>query len=146
MSSNVIFASPNRVVNGLQQGENWVAKDNGLISQTDTLSEHSKCGNAIDHVVVATVDCLTGTFVKELEEWGIPAGTGQLYSDVQSEVEEEGHVPVIRRIHVNYLLRAEENKRDTAERIHGYHTVYSPLARSLAGGIEVTTSLQIEPA
>lgn len=147
MSDDQGSALSNRAtVHGQQLQEDWASAVNHIDFQREILGDHSTCANAVDHVVVATVDCLTNTFTKELEEWGIPAGDGKLIPQVKGEVATEGQVDVIRRIHVEYLLKAEEGKRETAERIHGYHAIFSPLARSLSGGIEVTTALQFESA
>lgn len=50
---------------------------------------------------------------------------------------------VIQRIHVTYTLRIEPDQRETAERVHGFHAEFCPVARSIGGSIEITTSLQM---
>ena len=51
---------------------------------------------------------------------------------------------VVRRIHVAYHLRLLPEKREVAERVHGFHAGYCPLARSIRGCVDITTSLEME--
>ena len=53
---------------------------------------------------------------------------------------------VIRRIHVTYHLQieADEEKRQAAERVLGFHARNCPVARSIGGCIDITTSLEME--
>jgi uncharacterized OsmC-like protein len=60
------------------------------------------------------------------------------------EVELDGKVLVIRRIHVRYRLRLDPDKREAAERVHGFHADACPVARSLRGCIDITTTLEME--
>jgi organic hydroperoxide reductase OsmC/OhrA len=53
-------------------------------------------------------------------------------------------VLVIRRIHVTYQLKLKLEQRETAQKIHGFHADFCPVARSLKGSIEVTTELKME--
>jgi uncharacterized OsmC-like protein len=51
-------------------------------------------------------------------------------------------VLIIKRIRVSYTLRdCPEDKRDAAERAHGFHASRCPVARSIGGCIEITTQL-----
>ena len=50
---------------------------------------------------------------------------------------------MIRRIHARYRLRVPEEQRDVAERVHAMHARACPVARSLEGGIEITTELEL---
>ena len=52
---------------------------------------------------------------------------------------------IIKRIHVSYQLKAEESERETAERVLGFHANHCPVARSIEGCIDVTTSLEMRP-
>jgi organic hydroperoxide reductase OsmC/OhrA len=52
-------------------------------------------------------------------------------------------VLVIGRITVHYRLAVPEDKREDAERVHGFHARFCPVARSLEGGIEVRTELEL---
>ena len=60
------------------------------------------------------------------------------------EVELDGKVLVIRRIHVIYHLKLDPTKRETAERILGFHADSCPVARTLRGCITITTALEME--
>jgi len=53
---------------------------------------------------------------------------------------------VIKRIHVTYTLKGVQgDQRDTAERVHGFHADFCPVARSIRDSIEITTELQLAP-
>jgi organic hydroperoxide reductase OsmC/OhrA len=58
-------------------------------------------------------------------------------------VELEEGVLVIRRIHVRLELRAAQEQRATAERVHGFFANACPLYRSLRTAIAITTELAI---
>ena len=51
---------------------------------------------------------------------------------------------VIRRIHVTYRLKLKPEQQETAQKVHGFHADFCPVARSIKGSIEVTTELTIE--
>jgi len=53
-------------------------------------------------------------------------------------------VLVIRRIHVVYQLKLKPEHRETAQKVHGFHADFCPVARSIKGSIEVTTELKFE--
>jgi organic hydroperoxide reductase OsmC/OhrA len=53
-------------------------------------------------------------------------------------------VLVIKRIFVTYHLKIADEKRDTAERVHGFHANYCPVARSIRGCIDIKTDLIME--
>ncbi len=57
------------------------------------------------------------------------------------EVELEGKVLVLRRIHVRLELRAAAEHREAAERVHGFFADSCPLYRSLRAAIGITTEL-----
>lgn len=59
------------------------------------------------------------------------------------EVETEGKVLVIKRIRVTYRLRGiAPDRRETAARVHECHADSCPVARSLKGAIDISTTLQ----
>jgi uncharacterized OsmC-like protein len=60
------------------------------------------------------------------------------------EIELEGSVLVIRRIHVRLRLKAEEAHRETANRVHGIFADKCPVYRSLKAAIAMTTELSFE--
>jgi len=61
-------------------------------------------------------------------------------------VELEGHVLVIKRIHVRLKLRAPEEQRAVAEKVHGIFADACPVYRSLRAAIAITTELLFEPS
>jgi len=79
-----------------------------------------------------------------LEARKISAGEGFLTSEVKGEIEKDGNILVIKRIHVKYHLKTAAENRDTVERVHGFHADYCPVARTIAGCVDITTSLEIE--
>jgi uncharacterized OsmC-like protein len=62
------------------------------------------------------------------------------------EVETEEGVLVIRRIHVQFRLKAAEEHRQTANRVHGFFADKCPVYRTLKPAIEMTTELIFEPS
>jgi uncharacterized OsmC-like protein len=62
------------------------------------------------------------------------------------EVELEGKVLVIRRIHVKLKLKAEAAQRETAERVHGFFADQCPVYRTLKSAIAITTELVFDAA
>jgi hypothetical protein len=66
-------------------------------------------------------------------------------SEGVGEVELEGNVLVIRRIHVRLRLRAEEQHRETAFKVHGFFAEKCPVYLSLYKAIAITTDLLFEP-
>ncbi len=51
---------------------------------------------------------------------------------------------VVKRIHVRYYLRLNAAQREVAERVHGFHAEFCPVARTIWGCVEITTSLEME--
>ena len=50
---------------------------------------------------------------------------------------------VIRRITVQYRLAVPQDRREDAERVHGFHARFCPVARSIEGAIDVRTELEL---
>jgi uncharacterized OsmC-like protein len=69
-----------------------------------------------------------------------------LIAEVVGDVEKDGGVLVIRRIHVNYKLRVPDpdEVRDTVARVLEMHADKCPVARSLEGAIEITTDVEFQ--
>lgn len=65
-----------------------------------------------------------------------------LVGEVTGEVEKDGRVLVLRRIHVIYKLRVPHDVRDKVERVLELHADRCPVARSIKGAIDVTTAVQ----
>ena len=64
-------------------------------------------------------------------------------ADAVGEIEKDGNVLIIRRIHVTYQLEADEEHRETVERVLGFHAGHCPVARSIENSIDITTALEI---
>jgi organic hydroperoxide reductase OsmC/OhrA len=52
-------------------------------------------------------------------------------------------VLVIRRITVRYRLAVPDDRREEAERVHGFHARFCPVARSIEAAIDVRTELEL---
>ena len=72
------------------------------------------------------------------------AAEGRLAGEAVGEIEKEDNVLVIRRIHVVLRLKARQDQRETAERVHGMFADYCPVYRSLKAAIAITTELAFE--
>ena len=82
-----------------------------------------------------------------LEARGIPAGDGRLHADATGEVELEGRILVLKRIAVRYRLRADPGTdRSVIDRVMRVHADHCPVARSLRGAIDITTSIDLTGA
>jgi organic hydroperoxide reductase OsmC/OhrA len=68
-----------------------------------------------------------------------------LTSEARGEVEKDGRVLIIKRIHVTYHLKLAPEQQETAERVHGFHADFCPVARSIRDSIDITTELVTEP-
>jgi uncharacterized OsmC-like protein len=58
-------------------------------------------------------------------------------------VELEDGVLVLKRIHAHYRLSGQGADETVVGRVHDFHARKCPVARSLAGAIEVTTSYEL---
>ncbi|MFQ5434207.1 MAG: OsmC family protein [Anaerolineae bacterium] len=79
-----------------------------------------------------------------MEARQIPAGNGRLISEATGEIEKDGKVLVVKRIHVRYHLQLDESMRETAVRAHDIHANYCPVARTIRDCVDITTSLHME--
>jgi organic hydroperoxide reductase OsmC/OhrA len=86
---------------------------------------------------------MAGTFGGALEARQIQAAGDRLSVEAVGEVEKEDKVLVLRRIHLR--LRAPEEARATAERVHAVYAAGCPLFRSLGGSIAMSSELIFEP-
>jgi len=66
---------------------------------------------------------------------------GQLVAYATGEVELEGGVLVLKRIHVRMELRAPQAQREAAERAHAVYADSCPVYRSLKAAIAIATDL-----
>ena len=62
----------------------------------------------------------------------------------RGEIEKDGKVLVIKRIRVTYHLKLKPELRETAQKVHGFHADFCPVARSIKDCIDITTELQME--
>jgi organic hydroperoxide reductase OsmC/OhrA len=69
-------------------------------------------------------------------------GPDDLVGEVTGDIEKDGGVLVLRRVHVTYKLRVPDDARETAERVHEMHADGCPVARSIKGAIEVSTNVE----
>jgi len=67
-----------------------------------------------------------------------------LTSEVRGEIEKDGNVLVIKRIHVTYHLKLKPEHRETAERVLDFHADKCPVARTIKGCVDITTELKME--
>ena len=90
---------------------------------------------------------MLGTFAGALDARKINAKDGRLTCEVRGEVEREGGVLVIKRVHVSHSLRAEEPEvaRETVERVHGVYAQSCPVYCSLSPAFQITSSVEIVP-
>jgi uncharacterized OsmC-like protein len=63
--------------------------------------------------------------------------------EATGEIFDRDGVLVIERITVRYRLPVPDDRREEAERVHGFHARACPVARSLEGGIDVRTELEL---
>ena len=67
-----------------------------------------------------------------------------MFSEARGEIEKDGNVLIIRRIHVTYHLKLKPEQHETAQKVHGFHADFCPVARSIKGSIDVSTELDME--
>jgi uncharacterized OsmC-like protein len=91
---------------------------------------------------------MLGTFAGALDARKIDAKDGRLSCEVRGEVEDDGGVLVIKRVHVTHTLRAGDPAavRDIVERVHGVYAQRCPVYRSLIPAIAITSSVEIVDA
>ncbi len=90
---------------------------------------------------------MLGTFAGARDARKINARDGRLSCEVRGEVENEGGVLVINRVHVTHNLQAEDPGaiRETVERVHGVYAQSCPVYRSLSPAFQITSSVEIVP-
>ncbi len=67
-----------------------------------------------------------------------------MVAEAVGEVEKDGRILVVRRIHVTYRLRLTPDQREVAVRAHAVHADSCPVARTIKGCVEISTSLEME--
>jgi uncharacterized OsmC-like protein len=86
---------------------------------------------------------MLGTFAGALDARQIDAKHGRLIAEVRGEIESDNGVLMIRRVHVRFLLKAAENVRDTAERVHSVYKDKCPVYRTLQPAMEITSAFEL---
>jgi uncharacterized OsmC-like protein len=88
---------------------------------------------------------MLGTFAGALDARKINAKDGRLSCDVRGEVEDDGGVLLIKRVHVTHNLRADDPAavREAVERVHGVYAQRCPVYRSLIPAFPITSSVEI---
>ncbi len=88
---------------------------------------------------------MLGTFAGALDARKINAKDGRLTCEVRGEVEDEGGVLMIKRVHVRHRLRAEnpDDVREIAQRVHSVYAQGCPVYRSLKPAFEITSGLEV---
>ena len=88
---------------------------------------------------------MLGTFAGALDARKIDAKDGRLSCEVRGEVEDDGGVLIIKRVHVSHNLRAPDPAavRDAVERVHGVYAQRCPVYRSLIPAFPITSSVEI---
>jgi uncharacterized OsmC-like protein len=104
---------------------------------------HEPHKTTLDMLVASTATWLTGTLGGALVARGIPADEGRLHSKASGEIEKDGNILVVRRIHVTYYLKADAEKMDKIERAHQFHAKNCPVARTIWDCVDITTSLEL---
>ena len=85
---------------------------------------------------------MLGTFAGALEARKVELESN-VTAEVKGEIEAIYNVLVIKRIHVVYILSAQEEAREVIERVHGIHADNCPVYRSIHKAIEVTSEYRI---
>jgi len=60
------------------------------------------------------------------------------------DIEKDGNTLVVKRIHVTYHLRAAAENREAVQRVLEFHAGFCPVARTLQGSVDITTSVEME--
>ncbi len=97
--------------------------------------------STLDYLVGATAGCMTGVFAAGLKARSIPVDRDSLEVEATGEVETEGGILVLRRIHVVLHLRARETDRAAATRLAATYEQACPVYRSLHSTIDITSEL-----
>lgn len=61
---------------------------------------------------------------------------------MEGEIVKDRKVLVIRRIEVGYKLKLDAEYHELAERVREFHADFCPVARTLAGCVEIETRLE----
>jgi uncharacterized OsmC-like protein len=80
-----------------------------------------------------------------LEARQIPVTSGQLYADVEGDIEEVDNKAVITKIRICYHLKdIPEDQREVVQRALEMHEDHCPAALSVKRGIGIDTAVEFE--
>lgn len=71
------------------------------------------------------------------------ASGGRLTADVRGRVGKRDGVLVLQAVEVHYRLATREEHRTTVEKVHDIHVDHCPVAQSIVGCVELSTSIEI---
>jgi len=99
---------------------------------------------SLDYLVAAAAACLTGTFSGLLNHAGQPTLGGELTARSEGRIVKEAGVLRVSAIRVDYSLAVAEGiDPQEVHRLHNIHPTRCPVARSLSGAIELSTTLSL---
>jgi uncharacterized OsmC-like protein len=105
--------------------------------------EEEPHASTLDYVVAAAGGWLLGTFSGALAARQVSFDKDSLYADVVGEIETENKVLVIKRITITLHLSADEEDRETVERVLEVYEDGCPVARSIRDSIGITSELDL---
>ncbi len=87
---------------------------------------------------------MLGTFAGALDARQIDAKHGRLVANVRGEIETTAdNVLVIRRVHVDFQLKAPDTVRETVERVHAVYKEKCPVYRTLRPAMDITSAYEL---
>jgi organic hydroperoxide reductase OsmC/OhrA len=105
--------------------------------------EEEPHATTLDYLVAAAGGWLLGTFSGALSARQVSFDKDSLYADTIGEVETENKVLVLKRIKHTLHLSAEEEDRETIERVVEVYEDSCPVARSIKPAIEIMSELDL---
>jgi organic hydroperoxide reductase OsmC/OhrA len=105
--------------------------------------EEEPHATTLDYLVAAAGGWLLGTFSGALSARQVSFDKDSLYADTIGEVETENKVLVLKRIKHTLHLNAEEEDRETIERVVEVYEDSCPVARSIKPAIEIESELDL---
>ncbi|MGE0028694.1 MAG: OsmC family protein [Thermoleophilia bacterium] len=109
-----------------------------------TVEEHP---GTLDYLVASVGGCLIGTFGGACKVRDVVLLGDDLTADAVGEVVvEPDKVLRLRKITVTYHVKADEQHRETLERVNKMHVKACPNARSVMAAIEIETIIDLVPA
>ena len=86
---------------------------------------------------------MLGTFAGALDARKIDAKQGRLTAAVRGEIETDDGVLIIRRVHVQFQLKAPESVRETVDRVHSLYKESCPVYRTLRPAMDITSACEL---